>query len=139
MEKKTVVLVVEDEQMLRELYVEALRVKGFAVFTAVDGVKAIEQLKKNYEKIDLILLDLLMPRKDGFEVLAEINQNPEWKNIPVIVATNLKENKDKEKALALGANEYFVKSAETPQKLATDIASICCSRKGEQRKKVMIK
>lgn len=138
MEKKTAILVVEDEQILREMYAEALQVKGFCVFVASDGVEAIEQIKNNHEKIDLILLDLLMPNKDGFEVLAEINENPEWKNIPVIVATNLDEESDKKRAFALGANEYYVKAAKTPQELALDIASICCSKKGKQRKKVKI-
>ena len=138
MNKKTTVLVVEDEQMLRDLYVEALQAQGFLVLSASDGVEALEQVQKHDKEIDLIVLDLLMPRMDGFEVLETLNKNSEWKNIPVIVATNLNEESDKEKAFALGANEYIVKLATTPQKLAADIASICCSRKGAQRKRVTL-
>lgn len=126
----------EDEQMLRDLYVEALQKQGFVVLSATDGVEALEQVQKHVEEIDLIVLDLLMPRKDGFEVLEAMNKHDQWKNIPVIVATNLSEESDKEKAFALGANEYIVKLATTPQKLAADIASICCSKKGTQRKRV---
>lgn len=138
MHKKITVLVAEDEQMLRDLYVEALQAQGFSVLSAVDGVEALEQVKQHADEIDLIVLDLLMPRRDGFEVLEALNNNEIWKNIPVIVATNLNEESDKAKALALGANEYIVKLATTPQALATDIASICCSRKGAQRKRVTL-
>ena len=136
--KKTVVLVVEDEQMLNELYSESLQMKGFLVLTASDGVAALEQLELHGDDIDLVLLDLLMPKKNGFEVLEAMNNHPEWKNIPVIVATNLNEESDKERALALGANEYIVKLARTPQELAADITSICCTRKGGQRKRVVM-
>jgi CheY-like chemotaxis protein len=108
MNGKKTILVAEDDKFLVNIYRIKFSEKNFDVIVAMDGVEAIEELQKKIP--DIILLDLLMPKKDGFEVLAELKSNPLWKNIPVVVATNLGQSEDIKKALALGANDYFIKS-----------------------------
>jgi len=102
------ILFVEDEPTLQKVVGEILNQKGFKVFGAVDGEKGLELIKK--ERPDLILLDLILPKKDGFEVLKEIKEDEELKSIPVIVLTNLEGMGDVEKALSLGATTYLVKA-----------------------------
>ena len=102
------ILVAEDDKFLAN----ALRVKftkaSFEVKLVTDGVEAIEALKTFTP--DVILLDLIMPKKDGFEVLKELRGNQNWKNIPVVVASNLGQKEDADKAKSLGAREYLVKT-----------------------------
>jgi DNA-binding response OmpR family regulator len=102
------ILVVEDDRFLTSAYRAKLTKAGFEVQLAGDGVEALEVLK-NYQP-DIILLDLVMPRKDGFMTLGEIKQNPNLKNIPVIVASNLGQKEDLDKAMGLGANDFIIKS-----------------------------
>ncbi len=102
------ILFVEDEPTLQKAVGEILTQEGFQVFSALDGEKGLELIKK--EKPDLILLDLILPKKDGFEVLKEMKENEELKNIPVIVLTNLEGMGDVEKALSLGATTYLIKA-----------------------------
>lgn len=102
------ILFVEDEPTLQKAIGEVLTQEGFQVFSALDGEKGMEMIKT--EKPDLVLLDLILPKKDGFEVLKEMKENNELKNIPVIVLTNLEGVGDVEKALSLGATTYLVKA-----------------------------
>ncbi len=102
------ILVAEDEEVLLNVLKDRFEVEGWEVTTAKDGVEAMEAINKS--KFDLVLLDLLMPKKDGFEVLEEVKNNPELKNIPIIVLSNLGGDDDIKKALALGAKDYFVKT-----------------------------
>ncbi len=106
------VLIVEDEDVLLNVLKDRFEVEGWKVTVAKDGIEAIEAIEKAPKKsmFDLVLLDLLMPKKDGFEVLEEIRDNPELKNLPIIVLSNLGGDDDIKKALALGANDYFVKT-----------------------------
>lgn len=108
MTEKRTILVAEDDKFLVNIYRIKFSEKNFDVVVAMDGMQALDELK--IKKPDVILLDLLMPKKDGFEVLTELKKNPEWKNIPVVVATNLGQSEDIKKALAMGADNYFVKS-----------------------------
>lgn len=75
---------------------------------AVNGDEVIERIKK--ERPNLILLDLLIPKRDGFYVLEEVRKNPEWKLIPVIVLSNLGGDAEIKRVLEMGADDYFVKS-----------------------------
>jgi two-component system, OmpR family, alkaline phosphatase synthesis response regulator PhoP len=102
------VLVVEDDKFLSSAYKVKLTKSGFEVQMAGDGQEAIELLQ-NFRP-DIILLDLVMPRKDGFTTLAEIKQHPQLKNIPVIVTSNLGQKEDLDKAMGLGALDYIIKS-----------------------------
>ena len=107
MDKKTI-LVVEDEKGMRESLQEILESSGYAVVVAEDGERALELVVS--QKIDLVLLDIILPRKDGFEVLKELKENEKTKGIPVVLATNLSDPKDIQKALDYGATTYLVKA-----------------------------
>ena len=102
------ILVVEDDKYLNNAYVAKLSKVGFEVRTALDGEEAIDVL--NQVTPDLIILDLVMPKKDGFEVIKEVRSNAENKTLPIIVLSNLGGDEDIKKALELGANDYFVKT-----------------------------
>ena len=102
------VLVVEDDNFLIKAYEAHLAKAGFHVRTALDGVEAVESLKKVMPGI--ILLDLVMPRMDGFDVLEEMQKKSEWKKIPIVVLSNLGQESDRDRSLKLGAVEYIVKS-----------------------------
>jgi len=102
------VLVAEDDNYLAAAYKAMLTKEGFELQIATDGVEALEMLTKFVP--DVIVLDLVMPRKDGFAALEEIKQNPSLKDIPVIVASNLGQQDDIQKAKDLGATEFVTKS-----------------------------
>ena len=102
------ILFVEDEPTLQKAVGEILDQEGFEVLAALDGEAGLELIKK--EKPDLILLDLILPKKDGFTVLKEIKEDENLKDIPVIVLTNLEGMGDVEKAMSLGATTYLVKA-----------------------------
>lgn len=106
-ENKKRVIVVEDDEHIAKVYSIKLEKEGIVVSVAVDGAEAIEKITA--EKPDLIILDLLLPKIDGFGVLEEIKKVPELAVIPVIVVSNLWKKDDQYRALALGANEYLVK------------------------------
>lgn len=111
------ILIAEDEEDLRELYTMTLSSKGYTVLAAQNGKQALEWLEKKYKIINLILLDVVMPEMDGFEALAKIKKDNRFKDIPVIVSTNLDNDEDKSETVKLGAREYFVKSQHTPAEL----------------------
>jgi len=102
------ILFIEDESALQKTLGEVLRENGYEVISALDGEAGIKSAKT--KKPDLILLDLILPKLSGFEVLKQLKKDEETKNIPVIVLTNLEEVKDVEKAMELGATTYLVKA-----------------------------
>mgnify|MGYP001582453939 CR=1 FL=1 len=102
------VLIVEDEDFLAQVLTDNLTSEGYKVEVAIDGEEALEKIRTSQPS--LILLDLLLPKLDGFQVLEEIKSNPDLKLIPVIVLSNLGADTDIKRALSLGAEDYFVKS-----------------------------
>ncbi len=102
------ILFIEDEPHLQKELKEILEQEKIKIFSAFDGEEGLEKAKA--EKPNLILLDLILPKKDGFEVLKELKSDNELKDIPVIVLTNLEGIGDVEKALSLGATTYLVKA-----------------------------
>lgn len=100
------VLIVEDDEHISKVYEIKLSKEGIDVSVARDGDEA---MAKVLEKPDIIILDLMIPKKDGFSVLEDIKKNPDLANIPIIVLSNLGQQKDQERAMALGANEYLIK------------------------------
>ena len=101
-------LLIEDDIFFRKFYVEKLRVKGFEVDEADDGEQGLEKVKSF--KPDLIVLDLIMPKKDGFEVLKSMQNDTNLKKIPVLVFSTLGQETDVAKARKLGASDYVNKS-----------------------------
>jgi DNA-binding response OmpR family regulator len=102
------ILFIEDEPTLQKMIGRYLEQKGYNAVSALNGEIGLKLTKKI--KPDLILLDLILPKKDGFEVLQEIKKDEELKNIPIIVLTNLEGSEEVEKALSLGATTYLVKA-----------------------------
>lgn len=120
MEKKKV-LIVEDDAFLLQMYVGKLE-PDYEVFHATDGEKAIRQARKNLPNI--ILLDLLIPKKDGFEVLKQLKKLKTTKDIPVIILTNLSQREDIKKALAAGAEDYLIKAHCLPAEVLNKIKEL---------------
>jgi len=102
------IILAEDDKYISKAYNVGLKDVGFDVSVAYDGNEALEKIKK--DKPDLILLDLVMPEKNGFEVLEELGVNDELRKIPVIILSNLGQDSDIEKGRALGAVDYLIKS-----------------------------
>ena len=110
------VLIVEDEKVLADVEAEEFRSRGYEVQVAENGEEAMNQVKEFGP--DLIVLDLIMPKKGGLAVLKEIKADPELKNIPVVVLTNLSEDKSVKDAMELGAADYFVKTENAIYEMA---------------------
>ncbi|MBI2042573.1 MAG: response regulator [Candidatus Nealsonbacteria bacterium] len=108
MAKQKIVLIEDDEALAEVLYSE-LTEADFEVFPAFDGEEGLKQVKE--KKPDLVLLDLILPKIHGFEVLAELKKSPHTQGIPVIILTLLGEDEDIKKGLKLGAEDYIVKSS----------------------------
>ena len=103
------ILFVEDESALQKTFLEVLSQEGYQMVSALDGENGLRLARS--EKPDLKLLDLILPKLHGFEVLKVLKEDPKTKDIPVIVLTNLESTSDVEKALELGATTYLVKAS----------------------------
>jgi len=101
---------------------DVLRKEGYNVLSALDGEIGLRLART--ELPDLILLDLILPKKDGFEVFEELKKDPKASNIPVIVLTNLEQMEDVEKALELGARTYLVKANYTLEEVVSKIKKV---------------
>jgi len=106
--KKNKILIVEDDRFLTKLLSLRLERNGFEVEASFDGEEALEKIKK--QSPDLIVLDLILPKKDGFEVLEELKKINKGKKIPVLILSNLGQDLDVERGLKLGAVGYIVKT-----------------------------
>ena len=102
------VLLAEDDRLLRKAAEATLRREGFTVFTAADGEEALRVARA--ERPDLILLDLIMPKRQGFDVLRELKGSVDTAGIPVIVLSNLGQEQDIQQAMESGAVAYYVKA-----------------------------
>ncbi len=128
-EKK--ILVVEDDDVLRDVLMEKLKTAGYEAIGAEDGEVAIQKIKEN--KPDMILLDILMPKKDGMEVLEEMHVDEEMKNIPVIVISNSGQPVEIERAKSLGAKDFLVKAIFDPSEVLAKVENIL-NEKGMAKK-----
>ena len=113
------ILIVEDDQPTIEAMAFILNKRSIRADTALNGEEAIVRLKK--EKYDLVLLDLLLPKKNGFEVIKAIKTNGFSKNAKILVFSNLGQKEDIEKAMALGADDYIIKADTGINKLVERI------------------
>lgn len=113
------VLVVEDTELLRRIYADKLTQEGYTVLTASDGLECLAQLHQT--AVDLVLLDLIMPRMSGLEVLDTMKKDARTKDIPVIVLSNLGQDSDVQRGLSMGAMDYLVKNEAKPADVAEKI------------------
>jgi len=121
------ILVVEDDKFLRELITQKLAREGYDVKEAVDGEEGVVKTKE--EKPDIVLLDLILPGIDGFEVLAKIKEDPELENIPVVILSNLGQRDDVERGLKLGAVDFLIKAHFTPSEIVEKVEGVMAKRK----------
>ena len=113
------ILFIEDESALQKTFSDILSQEGYEVISALDGEAGLRLAKK--ENPDLILLDLILPKVNGFEVLKELKEDKKTKDIPVIVLTNLERMEDVERVIELGAYTYLVKANYTLEEVVTKI------------------
>jgi len=113
------ILIVEDDKFLGELIARKLTSEGFNIVLAVDGEEGVKKIKE--EKPDLVLLDLILPGIDGFEVLAKTKEDANVASIPVIILSNLGQKEEIEKGLKLGAIDYLIKAHFTPAEIIEKI------------------
>ncbi|MDP4007124.1 MAG: response regulator [bacterium] len=116
------ILIVEDDKFLRELIMQKVSKEGYEVVGAVDGEEGMKMAKT--EQPGLILLDLILPTVDGFDVLRQLKEEASTKNIPVIILSNLGQKEDVEKGKQLGAEDYIVKAHFTPAEIVEKIKSV---------------
>ncbi|MFH0906971.1 MAG: response regulator [bacterium] len=122
--KKTGVLicVIEDDKFLRELLVRKLEMVGFVISAIADGKGILEKVKEEMPK--LILLDLVLPGVDGFDILEDIKQDPQTSKIPVIILSNLGQKEEVEKGLSMGAGDYMIKAHFTPDEIIKKVKEL---------------
>lgn len=113
------ILVVEDTELLRRMYRDRLVQDGYEVADAPDGLAALSLLRDQH--FDLILLDLIMPRMGGIQVLEAVKQDPRTQSIPIVVLTNLGEESTIERAVSLGAVDYLIKNETRPADVAEKV------------------
>jgi two-component system alkaline phosphatase synthesis response regulator PhoP len=123
MKKKTKILLVEDDPMIVRLYKRKLMMDGFSVTLAFNGEEGLAELEKALP--DIILLDIMMPKMNGLEALRKIKADKRFKNLPVVILTNLGDRPDDiERSKAMGADDYWVKVNIRIQDLTTMINGI---------------
>lgn len=120
MDIKGKILLVEDDLFLREIYAEVLQREGFVVLAADDGEAGL-QLGKNNTDAKIMLLDIMLPKMHGIDVLKKLKEDPTTKNMPVVILTNLTEETVVQEALHLGAAGYLVKVRFTPPQVVAKI------------------
>lgn len=120
--EKAKILLVEDDIPLRDMYETRLKYEGYQIETASDGEEALAKAVK--EKPDLILLDIMMPKVSGFDVLDILKNTESTKSIPVVIMTVLEQESNKVKGLVAGAEDYIIKSQTMPQDVIVKINDV---------------
>lgn len=116
------IFIVEDDPILLKMYTKKFEKDGFEVDSAVDGQEAVEKIPTASPSV--VLLDIMLPKLDGFAVLKKIKENSATKEIPVILSTNLGGGEaDRQKGQQLGATDYLIKSDFTPAQIVEKIKS----------------
>lgn len=119
MPEKAKVLIIEDEQMLSAMYKVKFENEGYDITVANDGSEGLEIAKNN--KFDMILLDIIMPKIDGFAVLKKLREQSNSKDTPVILLTNLGQDEDVTRGKELGAVGYLIKANNTPAEVVEKV------------------
>jgi len=120
--KKGNVLIVEDDSFISGLLQRKFAQENYGIFNATNSEAALETLKKN--KIDLILLDIILPGTDGIAFLESIKKEPGLKDIPVIITSNLGQPEEVERGLQAGAVDYIVKANTAPAEIVEKVKSV---------------
>lgn len=116
------ILLVEDDEMLHSMYTQKFSQEGYQIISAYNGAEGLKKAEE--EKPDVILLDIIMPKMDGFVALKKIKQNAKLASIPVVMLTNLGQDEDIKKGRELGADDYFIKANHTPTEVVAKIKAL---------------
>lgn len=116
------VLLVEDDEMLHGMYTQKFKNQGYEVVSAYNGADGVKLAETEHP--DVILLDVIMPKMDGFVALKKIRKGDTTAKIPVILLTNLGQEEDVRKGRELGANDYFIKANHTPQEVVDKVKAL---------------
>ncbi len=120
--KSPKILLVDDDRILAEMYRERLEIAGYNVEVSHNGESGLAKI--NHLKPDIIILDLMMPKLSGYEVLSTIKSDPDLKDTPVIVFSALMRDASRDKAMEIGANNYLIKSEVLPRQLIKKVDAI---------------
>ena len=116
------ILLIEDDPLLIDIYSTKLKESGFEVTVAEDGEKGLKSLEGAMP--DLVLLDIVLPKQNGWEVLSKIRQNDRFKDLKVVLLSNLGQKEEIEKGLSLGADRYLIKAHFTPTQVVQEIQKL---------------
>ena len=116
------ILIIEDDPFLSEMYAAKFIENGFEVEVSSDGKSGLAKIEDF--RPDLVLLDIVLPKMDGFEMLKKVKEKEELKEIPIVLLTNLGQKNEVEKGMALGAKEYIIKAHFTPTAVVAKVNEI---------------
>ncbi|MDP3685586.1 MAG: response regulator [bacterium] len=120
------ILLIEDDAFIAGMYSTKLSMLGYTIRVASDGEEGWQMLTA--EPPDLLLLDIVLPKRDGFEILAAARNDPKLKDLPILLLTNLGQKPDVERGLELGANDYIIKAHFTPSEVVEKIEKMLRGR-----------
>ncbi len=124
---KKIVFLAEDDLFLSDMYRTKFKLSGYDMPHAENGEEALKLLRE--QKPDIMLLDIVMPKKNGFDVLKEVKEDKDLKDIPVIMLTNLSQKDDVDKGLELGAVDYIIKAHSTPAEVVAKVEKVLGGKK----------
>lgn len=122
MSRKKNILLVEDDPFLVDIYQKKLEASGFKVLLAPDGQRALEILEEG--PVDLVLLDIVLPKMEGWQVISKIKENKKWQNVKVVFLSNLGQKEEVDKGIGLGADRYLIKAQYTPGQVIKEIKEL---------------
>ncbi|MCK5286055.1 MAG: response regulator [Candidatus Pacebacteria bacterium] len=128
------IVLVEDDEILSKVIKEELEEADFKVYLATDGEKGLELAQE--KKPDLVLLDLMLPKMHGFEVLENLKKSPETEDTPVIILTMLGSDDDIKKGLKLGASDYIVKSQHAVGEIIDEVKKFFANESHPEQNKI---
>ena len=118
-ENKRKILLIEDDPLLVKMYMAKFETEGFEVKSAEDGEEGLKMALMGWA--DIILLDIMMPKLSGTDMLSKLRQDQKGKDIPVLVLSNLSQQEEAKRALSLGVKEYLIKADYTPSQIVDKI------------------
>lgn len=122
LDKSATILLVEDDAFLSSMYQTKLELEGYKVWVAKDGERGLQMIRK-YEP-DLILLDIILPKLNGFDLMKQLKRNTKLSQIPIILLTNLSQKEDVQTGLDLGAKDYLIKAHYMPSEVLEKIKKV---------------
>lgn len=116
------ILLIEDDPFLIDIYTTKLKENGFSVEVAINGEEGLRKLTE--KKIDLLILDIVLPQIDGWEILKRVKSDARSKSLPIVVLSNLGQKSEVEKGLKTGATKYLIKAHYTPSEVVEEIKDV---------------